>query len=329
MSASSTARSKRMSLALPLAVPWVAALVAAWAYMVAGAIAEPQRAAVARARAVADLVDAYRVHVTSLGRIYLPQERQVAGATIQEVAVSAASAHEDVQPLAVASLDPFMAVREFCAAAVAGGAAESMRLASDNPLNPANAASAFEHSALAELRQSAQAEVLRTDSGKVRLARALRADAACLQCHGDAAVVSRLRATYGEADLPAKGRAAGLAYTPGAVVGLTSVEVAIVPAALLSPNRVAQAMAAMGLVMAGWLSTWLLVRVPLGRRVRYASSLASGELDAIIGLAPQREAMTAEFDQLDRALERLHKGAFSASEILSTLKNDEPLSLAH
>lgn len=313
--------SRSLPLSAVLAIPWLLALAVAMAALFSNWSQLPERDAVARAQALADMADAYRLHVTSRGGLYVPQEPDApSGKGLMTVSLSAPRAGGEGQQKLTLQ-DAFLAVQDLARTVSAAGAAASLGLRSDNPLNMASATSEFERALLAAMRATGARERWAVDGPVLRYARALKADASCLPCHGDAASAPEaIRANYATAVAGGATTSTGFGYRVGDVVGLTAVGVELPP--LVAAHRLNwQALAlqlgvAAALATVGWLLSVALVCRPLRRRVAYAERLAAGDPEGAMELVPRAGRRAArELDRLDRSLEQLHEGAFAAADL--------------
>lgn len=315
---------QRPYFAVLLGLPWLAGLVFALAWLVAGWLGQPAHDALVRARAVADLADAYRLHVTSKGGVFAPEDADAAIATkgLQTVVLAATKPGEVQQKLGVQ--DAFLALQDLARTIASAGAAASVRTVSDSPLNPASSVSETERASLRAMRDEGLSERWMVDAPVLRYTRALKADSSCLLCHGDpSAAPEAIRAHYvtgGGGGGVAQPAVPGFGYRVGTVVGMTSVVVDLAPLEAQQRSQgltlVLQALGALLVTAIGWMATCALVCPPLMRRVVYAQRLAAGDPQGALEFAPKPERRVArELAQLDRSLEVLHESAFAAVEL--------------
>ncbi|MFT3819866.1 MAG: DUF3365 domain-containing protein [Rubrivivax sp.] len=324
---------RQWPLSVILALPWLVAFLASAALLGFAWSHQPEVEAVARARALADMADAYRLQVNSNGGVYVPQLSDAAsdGQSLASVAVTGSLPDGIEQHTRLNLQDAFMAVQALGRTAVAAGAAAKLRVTSDSPLNSDSTASEFELQALRTMRRGEATELWAADGDQFRYGRALKADASCLLCHGEPAAAppmirTRFLAHQGQG-APAP---AGFGYRTGLVVGLTSVAVDMKPIVAANVARSPQLLATLGaaacIALLGWEISRRLASVALRRRIEYAERVAAGDLDSAVPYAPKTGRFVgAEFQRLDLALERLHEGAFIAAEALGTVTGDSLL----
>jgi mono/diheme cytochrome c family protein len=220
--------------------------------------------------------------------------------------------------------NPFLLLADYSAEVAASPAKAKFRLASDNYMNPANAPDLFEVAALTALRASGdKTEYWNLENGQLRYARALRATAACLSCHGDAAKApSVVRSLY----RPPVGseRGGGYGYQEGELVGLTSVTVPHMgPLQMLKSQGVgfwASAVVLLGLM---GLSLFLLFRgvvLPIRRQTAYARALAAAS-DPHEVSPPSQSGTHADNNELTQALlsmNALNESLATAHDFINT-----------
>lgn len=314
---------RRTPLAVLLALPWLFGGSVAVTWQVVSWMDAPTHDALVRARALADAADAFRLHVTSKGGVFSPQDGDTPGTTGLQTVLLAASkgGAEGQQRLGVQ--DAFLALQDLSRTLVSTGAVASLRAVSDNPLNPASRVSGAERISLNRMRDEGLSERWSVTGPLLYYTRALKADGSCMQCHGDpSAAPEAIRAAYvppSVGSTTSQPPPSGFGYRPGDVVGMTSVTVDLPAIGLRHPSSLqllVRVLGAMIVAAIGWLMTCALVCPALRRRVQYAERLAAGDPDGARPFAPGPESQAArEFAQLDRSLEVLHEGTYAAADL--------------
>jgi hypothetical protein len=181
----------------------------------------------AHARTVADMTDAYRMQASKHGGFYVRRDATDDVAKVGRFLAEFTStksmpdgSHKDYR---FHQKNPFLALGDFSAEVQKSPAAAKFKMVSDNYMNPDNQPDGFDSAALRTMREAAGKEYWSVVGTQLRYARALRAEPACLSCHGDPGQApDTVRALYKP---PAAARGGGYGYTVGEVVGVTSVTV--------------------------------------------------------------------------------------------------------
>lgn len=272
---------------LPLAKQAALAIVAACvATLLVGAYVAQvsvEAAEVQRARSVVDVLDALREMTTRAGGFYVRRDSSDDPAAVGRYLTSVdviAQGPEGARTRTFHEKTPFMVLGDLSAEVRNGLAGVRFRMVSDNPMNPANAADAFESRSLAALRVAAGGDQWLVADNVVRYVRPLKATKACMGCHAlPLAASNPVKALYPS---PADGAAGGgYGYVEGQLVGLTSVTLARQTLAAVLRSRAAELLtAALAIPVLGavlWL--WVIRRFirPLRLQVDYAGHMASGE----------------------------------------------------
>ncbi len=181
------------------------------------------RSEVQHARTVADMADSFRTLSARHGGFYVRRDSaediQKVGRYLSEY-VSEKTA--DGQQFVFHQKNPFLAIGDYSSVVQASRAEAKFRITSDNYMNPDNRPDAFDVAALRTLREQGLSEQWAVVDGQLRYARSLRADAACLSCHGQPTAAPRIvQAKYPSS--PTGG--GGYGYEVGQVVGVTSISV--------------------------------------------------------------------------------------------------------
>lgn len=247
------------------------------------------KAELQHSRTVADMADAFRTVAAKNGGFYIRRESsddvQMVGRYLAEFTTEPT---KDGRQYIFHQKNPFLAIGDYSAAVQNSPAAAKFRITSDNYMNPANQPDLFDLAAMKDMRESGATETWAIVKGQLRYARALRAEKACLSCHGipqdaPSIVQSNYRAPIGST------KGGGYGYEEGQVVGVTSVTVPhLTPLAMLAQQSVGfwASIAVVLSLMAG--SFWLAVRGvvgPLKRLSAYANTVANaGELEDLENL---------------------------------------------
>jgi len=240
-------------------------------------------------RTVADMADSFRKVAAKHGGYYVRRESsddvQMVGRYLAEFT---SEKTEDGRQYVFHQKNPFLAIGDYSAAVQESPAAAKFRITSDNYMNPANQPDLFDLAAMKDMRESGTTETWAIVKGQLRYARALRAEKACLACHGaPQAAPSAVQANYRAPIGSIKG--GGYGYEEGQVVGVTSVVVPhMTPLEMLSQQAAgfwASIIVVLGLMIS---SFWLAVRgvvKPLKKLSSYANTVANaGELEDLEGL---------------------------------------------
>lgn len=183
------------------------------------------KAELQHSRTVADMADSFRAMAAQHGGLYI---RRGADDDIDAVgrylAQYVSEKAEDGKQYVFHQKNPFLAIGDFSQAVQNSPAAAKFRITSDNYMNPANQPDLFDLAALKEMRENGVKESYTVVKNQFRYARALRAEKACLACHGNPqnapeAVKSNYRAPIGGSS------GGGYGYEEGQIVGVTSVSV--------------------------------------------------------------------------------------------------------
>ncbi|MGE5451483.1 MAG: DUF3365 domain-containing protein [Acidobacteriota bacterium] len=185
-------------------------------------------AELAHSRTVADMADSLRTMVARHGGVYVrrqsDQDVGQVGRYLAEYAALPTFIGEPGPSYVFHQKNPFLALADYSQEVQQSPAAAKFRITSDNMMNPANRPDLFDLEALSVMRETGVKEYWKVQGDTLRFARALRAEPACLACHGkaeEAPVVVRMK--YKAPDGHAKG--GGYGYALGEVVGVTSVTV--------------------------------------------------------------------------------------------------------
>ncbi len=281
-----------------------------------------RNAELAHSRTVADMADSLRTLVARHGGVYVrrqaDQDVGQVGRYLAEYAALPALIGEPGPSYVFHQKNPFLALADYSSEVQHSPAAAKFRITSDNMMNPANQPDLFDLEALSAMRETGVKEYWKVKGETLRYARALRAEPACLACHGrpqDAPVVVRMK--YKAPDGQAKG--GGYGYTLGEVIGVTSVTVphTTFGAMLTRQSWGFWLSVSVVLGLTAWVF-WQLMRgivVPLSRLSRYADEIAHS--DDLRGVRQPRfdadEASSQnEIHQQSFALKALHESMRSA-----------------
>lgn len=237
-------------------------------------------------RTVADMADSFRKVAAQHGGFYVRRE---ASEDIEKVgrylAQFPSEKTEDGKQYVFHQKNPFLAIGDYSAAVQASPAAAKFRITSDNYMNPANQPDLFDLAALKEMRETGATESYAVVKGQLRYARALRADKACLSCHGDpqnapGVVKANYRAPIGGTS------GGGYGYEEGQIVGVTSVFVPhLTPVEMLAGQSLgfwASVAVVVGLILTSFGLAVRGVVQPLKRLSNYAAVIAdAGDVDEL------------------------------------------------
>jgi hypothetical protein len=221
-------RFKRLSIATQAFVLLVLMLIGTVSALYFWATDNAMGAELAHSRTVADMTDAYRAQASKHGGFYVRREAsqssETVGRFLAEFASSQPQPDGSVKDYRFHQKNPFLALGDFSAEVQKSPAAAKFKMVSDNYMNPANQPDTFDGEALRSLRETSSTEYWAVVGTQLRYARALRAEQACLGCHGaPAAAPLVVRAQYRPPVNATVG--GGYGYQLGDVVGITSVAV--------------------------------------------------------------------------------------------------------
>jgi Protein of unknown function (DUF3365) len=221
-------RFKRMSLSSQAFVFLVLMLAGTTSALYFWAVDNAMQSELAHARTVADMTDAYRSQASKHGGFYVRREagEEVAkvGRFLAEFTAAKALPDGSFQDYRFHQKNPFLALGDFSAEVQKSPAAAKFKMVSDNYMNPDNKPDGFDGAALRSMREESSKEYWAVVGQQLRYARALRAEPACLTCHGEpSAAPETVRALYKPVEGVARG--GGYGYALGEVVGVTSVTV--------------------------------------------------------------------------------------------------------
>lgn len=213
---------KQASLFLALMLSMASSVLYFWA------VDNGQAQELAHSRTVADMADSFRAMVAKNGSIYIRRVSTSDVATVGRYLTEYDSPSNVVNGQVVDykfhQKNPFLAIGDFSTEVLHSPAEAKFRMASDNPMNPANHADSFELQALDKIRATNLNESWQVTGQYLRYARALVAAKACLACHGDpdsapAFIRDKYRTPIGSKV------GGGYGWVEGQIVGVTSVSV--------------------------------------------------------------------------------------------------------
>lgn len=273
------------------------------------------RAELQHSRTVADMADAFRHVAAEHGGLYVRRESTEAIEKVgRHLATYTAERGADGKQFVFHQKSPFLAIGDYSNAVQKSPAAAKFRITSDNFMNPANAPDLFDLAALKEMREKGVTESHEVIKGQLRYARALRAEKACLACHGapqnaPSIVQSNYRA-------PIAGQlGGGYGYKEGEVVGVTSVSVPHMTVVQMLTNQSPGFWASVGVVLGLIVLSFVLalrgVVIPLKRLSRYANVISDADTSAQL-----KTLHSPQFDSDERtSANEIHQMAFAVKSL--------------
>ena len=239
------------------------------------------RAELSHSRTVADMADSFRTVAAKHGGFYVRRE---ASDDVEKVGRFLAQFNavktDEGKQYVFHQKNPFLAIGDYSAAVQASPTSAKFRITSDNNFNPNNQPDAFDAGVLKEMRETSVTESWSVVDGNMRYARALRADRACLACHGKPEAAPKVVQAQYRAPAASE-HGGGYGYEEGSIVGVTSVTVPhVTPLQMLASQSTG-----FWLSIAGVLGVMLFtfgmavqgVVQPLKRLSNYANMIAESE----------------------------------------------------
>lgn len=236
---------------------------------------------VQHARTVADMADAFRKVAAEHGGFYL---RRADSDDVEKIGRYLAKyetpADEDGRKFVFHQKNPFMAVADYSRAVHASPAEAKFKITSDNYMNPANSPDFFDMQSMQKMREDGTLERYALVDGQLRYVRALRAEKACLACHGSYQNAPPVvKANYPGPRTSSKGN--GYGYELGEIVGVTSVSVPHYgPLQMLAKQSIwfwAAVIVVVLLIVMGYVMAVRGVVKPLRELTEYAELIAESE----------------------------------------------------
>lgn len=172
-----------------------------------------------QARTVADMVDNVGTWASQYNGIWVKSDptsdtMKVGNYLERDLAISTPASRASAA--AYHRKNPALVQRELADVTLASGSKATYRMTSDKFMNPKNAPTRFELSAIERLRESKEREYSEVKEGNLLFARKLVASAACLKCHSTPErAPAAVRAMYGTTN--------GFGYQEGELAGIISV----------------------------------------------------------------------------------------------------------
>lgn len=250
-----------------------------------------------QARTIADQVEAFGSWVSQYGRVWVKDNNT---SYLGELVLIPSDADPKVTtPSHFYSKNPALAQREFSEAVARSKTPAQFRMTSDNVMNPANKADAFEAEAIRIIRAKNLKEYAEVRDGVYRYARTLIHQESCINCHGAAeSAPADVTIRYGTVN--------GFGFKVGDVAGVISVKVPT--ASLWDTSLKVLGPLEIFLIVASFILAFLFMRygvvVPIKKLTQAADTLSTGT-DVNMNVHKIKENSSNELHQLALSLGRL------------------------
>ena len=214
---------RRLSIAAQAHLALTAVLLAVVGAFYFWSAANAEAAELAHARTVADMADSFRKLAAKHGGFYVRRSLDADITSVGRYLTRYTSAPgADGNASQFFHKNPFLALTDYSQVVGEASAGAKFTMVSDNYMNPANQPDLTDLEAILRMRGEGFAETWKVVNGTFRYARALKAEQACLTCHGapesaPAVVTAQYKPPIGSSV------GGGYGYTDGQVVGITSV----------------------------------------------------------------------------------------------------------